>query len=175
MARAPSIDRVSELALLVLAAAIAWQGAALFPPRQGEGSAGAPLASLCPASPPPSSELDRVRLLVDGNGAGAREAALGLAASFPGSAGAWEILGRFLEGAGEEGPAVRAWARAVRLDPGLGDRGSPAYLGGRIGALAERSLARLRKAKAGRALSPAEGEELDAVYYLRRRLAGGCE
>jgi hypothetical protein len=116
-----------------------------------------------------------VRVLVDGNDPAAGEAAAGLVARFPGSPEAWTLHARQREGAGDGAGAAVAWARAVRLDPDLADARSPRSLAGRIGELAEKELARLRGLRRERSLDAGEGGELEAVYYLRRRLAGGCE
>jgi len=55
------------------------------------------------------------------------------------------------------------------------DERSPICLAGRVEPLVERSFARLKDAKRARALMQEEKNLLKAVYFLRRRLAGGCE
>jgi hypothetical protein len=169
-------DRLTELVLLLLAAAAVWQGAALLRPPSPDDAQASPLGlSRGAKAPPPAAELDRVRILVDGNDPAAGQAAARLAELFPQSSEAWTLAARQREGAGDGAGAALAWARAVRLDPALADDKSPRFLGARIGALAEKELARLRALKGGRALAADERGELEAVYYLRRRLAGGCE
>jgi hypothetical protein len=171
-----SLDAMTSAILLVLGAAMVWEGAAVFAPAvPAAGCAAAGTAGL-PATPPPEAELARVRVLVDGNAAAGGEAAAALAREYPASPEALVLLARSLEGRGAPaGEAVRAWARAVEIDPALADARAPRYLGGRIGELAERELARLRDLRRARSLDAAEEAELSDVYYLRRRLAGGCE
>ncbi len=169
--RRVSFDALTTAVLLVLGAAVARQGAAVFaPPAPGYG-APEHTGAHSPPAPPPEAELARVRVLVDGNDPAAGAAAAGLAREYPASAEALILLARGLEG----GAAVRAWARAVELDPSLADAHSPRYLGGRIGESVERELERLRDIKRARLLDAEEDAELSDVYYLRRRLAGGCE
>ncbi len=173
-ARRTPFDRALLAAALVLALLLGRELASLRASAAAAGGGGASSSGTAPL-PAPAERLDRVRALVDGNDAGAREATALLTAEFPRDAAGWELKARFHQGAGERPEAVLAWARAVREEPELADEGGARFRGDLIEALAEEEFARLRAARSRGALAPGEKQELEAVYYLRRRLAGGCE
>lgn len=93
---------------------------------------------------------------------------------YPGRHEVWTVSARYEESAGREGSALVSYAHAVRLEPDYLDRNSDLYLGGRIVRVLDRAMEDLLKAR-DRGLDEQEKIQLEAAYFLKRRLAGGCE
>jgi len=98
-----------------------------------------------------------------------------LEGSFPGRHEVWALAARSAEAQGREGEALLDFARAVRLQPDYLDKRSALFLGKRIEALTGKVMAGLDAARTSRVLDGAEKELLKTAYFLRRRMAGGCE
>jgi len=118
--------------------------------------------------------IKEARLLVDGNGNPAAVLAE-LQKQYPGRHEVWALSARFQENMGDDREALMDYARAVRLKGDYLDEGSPLYLGGRIKSLVKRTFSNLSKKKKQEGLAGDEKELLKVVYFLRRRIAGGCE
>jgi len=95
--------------------------------------------------------------------------------SFPGRHEVWALAGRHAEAKGEDGPALMAFARAVRLEPDYLEEGSGLFLGRRIEALTRRVMGDLKEVRSSRGLNSSEKELIKTAYFIKRRLAGGCE
>ncbi len=118
--------------------------------------------------------IKEARLLVDGNGDPAAALAE-LKKLYPGRHEVWALSARSHENTGDNRDALMDYARAVRLKGDYLDAGSPLYLGGRIRSLVRRIFPALLKKKKREELAGNEKELLKVVYFLRRRIAGGCE
>ena len=171
------IDKITIAVILALAAAMVLlvYNSRLEDPAALDGIVHARIQSI------PSDErlafekgLNDARVLVDSNG-DAEAALLTLQRRYPGRHEVWSLSGRYRESLGEESAAINSYARAIRLNGDYLDERSPICLAGRVEPLVERSFARLKDAKRARALTQEEKNLLKAVYFLRRRLAGGCE
>jgi predicted Zn-dependent protease len=84
-------------------------------------------------------------------------------------------LARVRYAQGRIADAVTNYRRAVEMEPGYTDKTTPLYIGDRINELlpeARTKLNREKKLKPGDASIRAG---LEDVYYLQRRIAGGCE
>jgi cytochrome c-type biogenesis protein CcmH/NrfG len=118
--------------------------------------------------------LGKARLLADTNrdpGALLQE----LKGNFPGRHEVWALTARHWEAVGSDSEALAAYARAVRLQPDYLDEKSGLFLGKRIEALTARVMGELNAARNKQGLDNAGEELLRTAYFLKRRLAGGCE
>lgn len=171
------IDRVTDIAILFLAAALVFQVYLSRPgsPAAVDGIVRARTQTI-PADERMAFEegLNDARILVDSNG-DARASLLTLQRRYPGRHEVWSLSGRYHEVLGEEAAAIISYARAIRLNGDYLDERSPICLAGRVEPLVDRSFLRLKDAKRNRKLTSGEKDLLDTVYFLRRRLAGGCE
>ncbi len=95
--------------------------------------------------------------------------------SFPGRHEVWALTARYSESEGRDGDALAAYARAVRLQPEYLDKKSGLFLGKRIKVLTERVMGELDAAKSSQELDSAGKKLLKTAYFIKRRLAGGCE
>ena len=95
--------------------------------------------------------------------------------SFPGRHEIWSLAGRYFESRGEDGDAILSYARAVRLEPDYLDHRSGLFLGKRIEVLTVKVLEQLAAVRSSRKLDRGEIQLLKTAYFLKRRLAGGCE
>jgi hypothetical protein len=98
-----------------------------------------------------------------------------LKGSFPGRHEVWALAARHWEAEGQDNEALVAYARAVRLQPDYLDEGSELFLGKRIQALTVKVMGELDAARSSQGLDSAGKNLLKTAYFLKRRLAGGCE
>jgi hypothetical protein len=170
------IDRLTEILAVLCVAAALFILVCSGKISPGEGS----LASLKVQSVSDQdmgrfqSLLSQARRLADSN----RDPAPFLAElkeSFPGRHEVWAVAGRYFEYRGEEKDAVFAYARAVRLQPDYLDERSGLFLGKRIEALTGKIMGELFAVRSSRELDSGEKQLLKTAYFLKRRLAGGCE
>ena len=98
-----------------------------------------------------------------------------LKGSFPGRHEVWALTARHAEAEGRDSEALTAYARAVRLQPDYLDERSSLFLGKRIEVLTVRVMGDLNAARSSQGLDGAGKELLKTAYFLKRRLAGGCE
>ncbi len=170
-------DRITDVAILVLAVFLAFQ---VYQSRLEEPAGMDGIVRARTQSIPPDERLafekglNDARILVDSNG-DADAALLTLQRRYPGRHEVWSLSGRYRESVGDVAAAIMRYARAVRLNGDYLDKGSSIYLAGRIESLVDRSFVRLKDIKKARGLTVEEKDLLKAVYFLRRRLAGGCE
>ena len=95
--------------------------------------------------------------------------------AFPGRHETWALSARYRESRGQERDALTAYARAVRLQPDYLDERSGLFLGKRIEALTDKVMEELDRIRTGKGLDSAGKELLKTAYFVKRRLAGGCE
>jgi len=98
-----------------------------------------------------------------------------LEGDFPGRHEVWAITARHSESEGWDAKALAAYARAVRLQPDYLDEKSGLFLGKRIEVLTSKVMDELDTARNSRGLDSDEKQLLKTAYFLKRRLAGGCE
>ena len=98
-----------------------------------------------------------------------------LKGSFPGRHEVWALAARHWEAEGQDSEALVAYARAVRLQPDYLDEGSELFLGKRIQALTVKVMGELDAARSNQGLDSTGKKLLKTAYFLKRRLAGGCE
>jgi len=98
-----------------------------------------------------------------------------LQGSFPGRHEVWALTARHAESEGRDSKALVAYARAVRLQPDYLDEGSGLFLGKRIEALTVKVMAELDAARSSQGLDSSGKKLRKTAYFLKRRLAGGCE
>lgn len=171
-----SVDRITEaLAIICIAAALAvlttWSRVPAV-----EGS----LAELR-VQTVSDLEIDRfrtllheVRRLVDTN-RDPEPLLRELKGSFPGRHEVWALTARHSESEGRDSEALAAYARAVRLQPDYLDERSGLFLGKRIEALTGKVMDGLLVMRKKGGLDRAGKKLLKTAYFLKRRLAGGCE
>ncbi len=71
--------------------------------------------------------------------------------------------------------AIHTYRKAIEMDPDYVDRKTPLYIGDEIMKIIEGSRAKLHRE---RKLKPGDTKikvAIDDIYYLQRRIAGGCE
>lgn len=95
--------------------------------------------------------------------------------SFPGRHEVWALTARHSESEGRDRDALAAYGRAVRLQPDYLDEKSGLYLGKRIETLTAKVMDDLRATRSSGELDRTGKELLKTAYFLKRRLAGGCE
>jgi hypothetical protein len=95
--------------------------------------------------------------------------------SFPGRHEIWALAARHWEAEGQDSEALVAYARAVRLQPDYLDEGSELFLGKRIQALTVKVMGELDAARRSQGLDSTGKKLVKTAYFLKRRLAGGCE
>jgi cytochrome c-type biogenesis protein CcmH/NrfG len=170
------INRLTEaLALLCVAAAVfTLVNSARVPAVEG------PLAGF-KAQAVPDQDVERfhdllrqTRRLADANG-DPEPLLLELKGDFPGRHEVWALTARHSESEGRDPEALTAYARAVRLQPDYLDERSGLFLGKRIEVLTARVMDELNTARSDRGLDSDGKELLKTAYFLKRRLAGGCE
>ena len=98
-----------------------------------------------------------------------------LKGNFPGRHEVWALAARHWEAEGQDNEALVAYARAVRLQPDYLDERSELFLGKRIQALTVKVMGELDAARNSQGLDSAGKNLLKTAYFLKRRLAGGCE
>jgi cytochrome c-type biogenesis protein CcmH/NrfG len=98
-----------------------------------------------------------------------------LMGSFPGRHEVWALAARHWEAEGQDSEALVAYARAVRLQPDYLDERSELFLGKRILVLTEKVMGELDAAHSSQGLDNTGKKLLKTAYFLKRRLAGGCE
>ncbi|TNF49451.1 hypothetical protein EP232_01475 [bacterium] len=171
------IDRITDVAILVLAVALVFQ---VYLSRPGNPAGMDGVVHARTQSIPPDERLafeeglNDARILVDSNG-DADTALMKLQRRYPGRHEVWSLSGRYRESVGDETAAIMGYARAVRLNGDYLDDRSPICLAGRVEPLVDRSFIRLKDVQKTRGLTVEEKDLLKTVYFLRRRLAGGCE
>jgi hypothetical protein len=171
------IDKLTTAAILVLAVALALQvyHIRLEEPAAMDGIVRARIQSIPPEERLAFEQgLKDTRILVDSNG-DAEAAVKDLRGRFPGRHEVWSLSGRYWESVGDEPGAIMDYARAIQLNGDYLDDRSSLYLGGRIQRLVDRSFVSLTEKKRDQGLTGEEKNLLKTVYFLRRRLAGGCE
>lgn len=94
---------------------------------------------------------------------------------FPGRHEVWALAARHEESDGLKGVALVSYARAVKLQPGYLDEKSDFFLGKRIEALTDDVMDRMLMVRKKRALGEEEKKLMKTAYFLKRRIAGGCE
>jgi len=171
-------DRIAEIAIVAL---LVFLGAQFLPSRTPTTEisintlAGARVKSMDPVeSAYFKKELTQARLVVDGD-SDAAEILEKLKKKYPGRHEVWALSARFLETVGKNQEALSHYARAVRLNSDYLEKDSPIFLGHRIKSLTNNVLEDLILKKRKSGLSPEEVEYVKIAYFLRRRLAGGCE
>ena len=170
-------DRIAEVGIAVLVCALIilyLTGSPGDPGRTGDLAAARPKEISIQDRAAFLQDLARVRHLVDGNGE-PEEVLSGLISQYPGRHEVWALSARYREGAGDRYEAVMDYARAARLHPDYLDDRSPLYIGGRVERLVQRVFAELRGVRDAGKLADVDRKTLEAVYFIRRRLAGGCE
>jgi len=95
--------------------------------------------------------------------------------NFPGRHEVWALMARHAESKGSDSEALIAYARAVRLQPDYLDERSGLFLGKRIEVLTARVMDEVGAVRSSQGLDSAGKELLKMAYFLKRRLAGGCE
>ncbi|MFV1956174.1 MAG: tetratricopeptide repeat protein [bacterium] len=171
-------ERIAEIAIVAL---LVFLGIQFLPSRTPTTEisinilAGARVKSMDPVeSAYFKKELAQARLVVDGDG-DAADILEELKKKYPGRHEVWALSARFLEVEGKNLEALSHYARAVRLNPNYIEEDSPIFLGHRIKSLTNNVLEDLILKKRRSGLSPGESEYLKIAYFLRRRMAGGCE
>lgn len=94
---------------------------------------------------------------------------------FTGRHEVWALAGRYFESRKKEKDALLSYARAVRLQPDYLDERSGLFLGKRIEALTVKVMGDLAAVRSSRPLEKDDRQLLKSAYFLKRRLAGGCE
>ncbi len=171
-------DRIAEIAIIAL---LIFLGIQFLPDRTSATEATvSSLASARAEKIEPADlatfteELKKARLLVDGNKDAENDLAR-LLEKYPGRHEVWSLSARYREYSSDNLKALSHYARAVRLDPDYLDKKSPIFLGHRIKNLNNNVFDDLLLKKRRSGLSAEESEYLKIAYFLRRRLAGGCE
>lgn len=170
-----TIDRITEIlvVLCVAAALVVLSGRSRVPDDKGF------LAGLR-VQEVGDQDLERFRALirevrrkVDSN-IEPGQTMIQLKKDYPGRHEVWAVSARHEESVGRDGPAVVSYARAVRLEPDYLDENSILYLGRRIEGIVDRIMEDLLEAR-DNGLDEEGKVQLKAAYFLKRRLAGGCE
>jgi tetratricopeptide (TPR) repeat protein len=76
---------------------------------------------------------------------------------------------------GELADSIHNYRQAVELEPDYVDEKAPLYMGEEIKTLVKEGIEKLKREEAMRPKDRKIKEALKDVYYLQRRLAGGCE
>jgi len=86
---------------------------------------------------------------------------------------AYVYLARALRAQGDLAQSLRKYGMAVKLNPDFVDKKSPDKIGPELKALVRTAVIETRKPEFEQ--QPDYKKSIKALYYLQRRLAGGCE
>ena len=95
--------------------------------------------------------------------------------SYPDKSLSYVHLGQVREKQGRLREAIHHYRRAVEMDPDYVDERTPLYIGEDIRAVVEEGREKFGREKALKPEDKDVKRALEDVYYLQRRLAGGCE
>lgn len=95
--------------------------------------------------------------------------------SYPDKALSYVYLAQVLLKQGELGDAIRNYRRAVEMEPDYVDERTPLFIGNDLKAVVEEGREKFGREKALKPDDEDVKRALGDVYYLQRRLAGGCE
>jgi tetratricopeptide (TPR) repeat protein len=95
--------------------------------------------------------------------------------TYPEKAQSYVYLARSHVKQGNLGDSIRSYRRAVEMEPDYMDRRTSRYIGDEIKELVEEGREKFGREKALKPKDKEVGKTLEDVYYLQRRLAGGCE
>jgi len=94
---------------------------------------------------------------------------------YPGKSLSYVYLARLSVKEGKLGDAIRNYRRAVEMDPDYIDKRTPFFAGSEIKEVVKEGLEKFSREKKLRPQDETVDEALKGVYYLQRRLLGGCE
>jgi Tfp pilus assembly protein PilF len=94
---------------------------------------------------------------------------------YPDKSLSYVYLGQVLLKQGKLGAAIHNYRRAVEMDPDYVDKRTPRFMGDAIKTVVEEGREKFAREKALRPEDKDVQRALKDVYYLQRRLAGGCE
>jgi len=76
---------------------------------------------------------------------------------------------------GKLGESLQNYRQAVEMDPDLVDERTPFYIGDKLERLVKEGMEKFKREKELKPGDESVDKVLKDVYYLQRRLAGGCE
>jgi len=99
----------------------------------------------------------------------------GIVESYPDKSLSYVYLAEVLDKQGKLGDAIHTYRRAVEMDPDYVDERTPVFIGDDIKAAVEEGREKFGREKGLKPDDEDVKRALGDVYYLQRRLAGGCE
>lgn len=95
--------------------------------------------------------------------------------AYPTKGQAYVYMARSYANQGQLADSIHSYRRAVELEPDFMDRRTSRYVGDEISSLVEEGRQKLGREKELKPNDLQVRAALEDVYYLQRRLAGGCE
>ncbi|NPA94333.1 MAG: tetratricopeptide repeat protein [Thermodesulfobacteria bacterium] len=96
-------------------------------------------------------------------------------AEHPSDAYGFVLEARLLYRQGHLADAIHFYRKAIEMDPDYVDRKTPLYIGDEIMKVISNSRAKLHRERKLKPGDPKIKAAIDDIYYLQRRIAGGCE
>lgn len=94
---------------------------------------------------------------------------------YPNNAQSYVYLAQLDLQRGTLGGAIQDYRQAVEMDPDLVDKRTPFYVGDKLEGLVKEGMEKFKREKQLKPGDQQVDKVLKDVYYLQRRLAGGCE
>jgi len=110
-----------------------------------------------------------------GDLAQAKESLEGIMTKYPNNAQSYVYLAQIDLKKGKLGEAIQDYRKAVEMDPDLVDERTPFFIGDKLENIVNEGTEKFKREKELKPGDEIVDKVLKDVYYLQRRLAGGCE
>jgi tetratricopeptide (TPR) repeat protein len=94
---------------------------------------------------------------------------------YPNKSLSYVYLARLYLDEGRLADSIHNYRRAVEMEPDYVDKKAPLFIGAEVRKVVREGVEKLQREQALRPKDKEVGEAIKDVYYLQRRLAGGCE
>jgi len=94
---------------------------------------------------------------------------------YPNKSLSYVYLARLYLDDGQLADSIHNYRRAVEMEPDYVDKKAPLFIGDEVRKVVREGVEKLQREQTLRPKDKEVGEAIKDVYYLQRRLAGGCE